>query len=299
MSEPEVAGQQPEILTCPRCGYCTPHRYNMKKHLLKTNPCKPLLLDMPREEIQSQFPFLVAKPLKGGPKQFSCTDCQNQFNTKQALVLHKKNNCKGYCQGLTAEQRFQKLEQENKVLRKQVEDLQTKSQAPPQMVVETNSHNTNCNNTVNNTVVINAFRKEDVTHLIEDQQFMATVVRRREKGMLELIKATYFDPNHPENRNVRVTNYKYPLIDTYDGKRWNKCEKAEILEDMLDNSCSHIDEHYEDNKYVLLEEFSDSLKNLVREFMARIKDRDQHKAFFNELKQRIHLLIINESKPGV
>lgn len=156
----------------------------------------------------------------------------------------------------------------------------------------------NCNNTNTNTTInIHAFGKEDISHLLENRQFMDTVLKRREKGVLELIKATYFDrDNHPENTNIRVTNYKMPYIDTYDGQRWLKCDKEDVLEDVLESSCSAIDDHYEDCKDDLLAKFSASFAELMHEFMERVKDREQHKAFFDALKQRIHLLIFNESK---
>lgn len=178
---PGMQEEEKETLTCPRCGYCTDRRSNMKKHLLKRIPCEPVLLDIDRQDIQAQSPHLLAKPLKGGPKTFTCTACKKQFNKKYGLSLHTKNHCRGDLNTeITITKRFQKLEHDYQVLQKKMEDLlvSKNEDTPKQMIVETNSHNTNCNNTVNNktvnnTVIINAFRKEDVTHLIEDQQFMA------------------------------------------------------------------------------------------------------------------------------
>lgn len=233
---------------------------------------------------------MFSKQYKCGVKAIPCSQCGKEFNTKQAMKLHMKKSCKPISLQNTQE-RLDLLEQENRALKEKLDTFLALCKAP---TVNTNCHNTN---TVVTNINIQAFRQEDITHLLENRQFMDTIVKRREKGVLELIKATYFDRDqHPENMNVRVTNYKMPYIDTYDGKRWLKCDKEDVLEDLLESSCSHIDEHYEDTKEVLLEAFSASFVELMHEFMERVKDRDQHTAFFDALKQRIHLLIINESK---
>lgn len=261
--------------------------WSFQKALEKTVLCDPNVDEVDLSGVISEYFKEIEKP-------YACDVCDKRFKSQSGYYSHKKRCAKA----------LSKKANEVEELREQVSmltDIVSKlSQAPSQTASSHQITNkTNChNNTIiqNNTIHVNAFSHEEVSHIIEDKTFMDTVLRRREKGLIELIKAIYFDrDNHPENNTVRVTNYRNGLIDTFNGKRWIKCDKSDVLEDMLDTSCSHIDEHYEDVKDVLINKFSRTFIELIREFMDRVKDRDQHTKFFEELKRRIHLLIVNES----
>lgn len=268
---------------CERCHYTTDRLANLKRHLTKTRICDEVYSNISREDILREY---------SKNKSYACKKCGKGFTTCQSRWRHQKS-CKTTQGNIMVPQDSQAVLEMIKGLQDEIMTLRQGNSS--------NSHNTNCNNVVTtNNIQINAFRQEDVRHLLEDRGFMDRVLKRREKGVLDLIRATYFDrKEHPENATVKLTNYKMPYIDTFDGQRWMKCEKEEVLEDMLDSSCTRLDDHYEDcwkDDDALLEEFSTTFKELIHEFMARVKDRDQYKAFFDALKKRIHLLIINESK---
>lgn len=277
-----------QMFECPRCGYKTNRRFCMKQHLERKNVCPSLNSDISLDEILRTNPQFKLKQYE---KSYVCMDCQACFTSQPGLSRHSTRYCKKRIESIR-ETEFRELKSQHDALQEQVKMLM-ENRYPVN-----NNNGTINNNTVHNTCIqINGFRNEDIDHILQDKKFMDTVLRRREKGVLEFIKKTYFDYEmHPENVNVRVTNYKLPYIDTYDGKRWLKCGKDDVLEDMLDTSCTHIDDHYENCKDALLDEFSASLKELIHEFMERVKDREEHKVFFDALKQRIHLLVVNESK---
>lgn len=269
---------------CRRCGFKTSYKPSLRNHLSKKTACVPVCPDQDIDRA-ALIKDLYHKDYREGCSE--CQHCGRKFNVKSSLYRHLKT-CKNVNSD-PSEERYELSEDRYNQLKAEI--LAELRQCASQTI-----HNNNCNNVINNTVVINAFGKERTEHLTENRAFMDRVLKCREKGVLDFIKALYFDrENHPENMTVKVTNYKLPYVDTFNGERWIKCDKSEVLENMLDSSCSHIDEHYEEIKQNLLGKFNETMIELIHSFMAQVKDREQHSKFFDELKRRIHLVIVNES----
>ena len=69
--------------SCQRCGYTTPIKCNLKKHLLASSSCSPSLSDIPVQQLlDSHFP-----PIS---KQFSCDHCHKKFSFLQGKYRHQK-----------------------------------------------------------------------------------------------------------------------------------------------------------------------------------------------------------------
>ena len=58
----------------------------------------------------------------------------------------------------------------------------------------------------------------------------------------KLIEKIYFNENHPENQNVKITNEKSKYGEIFDGTRFIKCAKNLIVKDMICVSIDIIDE---------------------------------------------------------
>lgn len=73
-----------QLLTCQRCGYETSRKYDLKKHLNRTVPCKAILQDIEREE-------LLAELNKIKIREYLCDICNKAFKTPQSKYIHKRS----------------------------------------------------------------------------------------------------------------------------------------------------------------------------------------------------------------
>lgn len=291
-----------ESFSCPRCGYTTMHRPNMKKHLERKRPCPASLEDISLEEISSIYPHLFQKHTN---KPFACEWCPARFTGRHALSRHRGH----FCQHKPSQTAQEAIQSEISELRQRLDELEqsasvtvnASSSAP---AVIANSHNTNCNNTQNTTnyvqnvqnqqnVQIFAFGRQSVDHLLEDTRFMNQCLKRREKGLAEFVQRLHYDADHPENHNVKATNPKSAYVKTFDGERWIWSDKEQVLNELLEEGCNGFDTHYEEHKDTLSEHLSETMMTLIDEFMNKLKDCEPHVQFAKELKQRIFLTLLN------
>lgn len=285
---------------CGRCGSGFLHKSSLKTHLLKANACVPLSSehDVDREELLRQ----MTKTPSSVQGRSECRFCHRKFNHRSSMYRHLTTcNAKWYDASQYDRMKAEilnELQKHGTLGIGGVSNVETASTSSSSGTVGTVGTTTNINITtnINNTVnIINAFGRENLYPLVNDAEFMDMILKRREKGVVDFVKAAYFDKNHPENMNVKVSNYKLPYVDTFDGKRWIKCDKTEVLQDLLSNSCDHIDGHYEDCRDQLIHKFRSDIVELIEEFISRVKDQDNHTKFFDDIKRRIHLMMINES----
>jgi hypothetical protein len=71
---------------------------------------------------------------------------------------------------------------------------------------QNNIENQTNNNTIN--IHINAFGKENTDYL--DDQAIVECIDRIFNSVPAILKRIHFDPDHPENHNIKITNKKLP-----------------------------------------------------------------------------------------
>jgi hypothetical protein len=111
--------------------------------------------------------------------------------------------------------------------------------------VNTNSYNTTNNTNIqnqfnnNNTININGFGKESTQYLTSD--FLAKqALRIGSQGAMECIKAIHFNPDHPENQNIRLLandDIDKSFVAVYDEDKWDIRDFACTVSDVLQHVC--------------------------------------------------------------
>lgn len=299
-SKPDNAHPSGQPFICSRCGYQTALRGLIKKHLERKTPCEPRLRNISPEEILLENPHFLSK-VSSTKKKYACPDCDATFTRSTALSRHCNHTCKMRSANRVTEleRQTETLARETEVLKHQVQVLLEEKTAGSggggTTQVTTNSHNTNCNNT-NTVIQICAFGNENVAHLLEDKNFMERCLRRRELGVVDYLKRLHFDPDYPQNNNLKVTNYKMPYVDQFDGTRWIKTEKDEILNDMLDGSCNSMDEHYHEYKDEMATRVTENMMRMITDFIDHLKDPENNPQMYQDLKKKIYLMMVNESR---
>jgi hypothetical protein len=95
-------------------------------------------------------------------------------------------------------------------------------------VLDNSSNNTITNNVTNNVTnhhnQLRALGEEDVAFLLSDDNFVSFVrgcIHDGLNGVCNFMVNKHFDPDHPENHNVRKFNRRSPFMEFFDGQDWS------------------------------------------------------------------------------
>ena len=289
---------------CHRCGYNTNKKSNIIQHLNRKKICKPILGDISIEEIKKHYNFEIKEMTQNvticypnvtncypnvtpmlpknekEDKKNECPFCFKLFSTRHGKSRHMKT-CK-------KKQETEELviSQNDKIMKmeKEIEELKKKS--------TTTNNITNNNNTINNNIHINNYGEENLKHL-RSKDFR-DIICSMYNAVPQLIEKIHFDPEHPENQNIKYTNKKFPYLKIMKDNKWQLVNKKYELFDLIDNKCYLLKEKYykilEKNKYNI-NEFQ---KNKIEEFMDKYNEDD--KRVMLDLIEKTELMLLNNSQ---
>jgi hypothetical protein len=257
-------------LKCPLCEYSTDRTYNFKRHVAtKHDSCEIVPqqninlpqqnINLPQQNINLPQQFInLPQQFINLPQQFinleenthdtpclsekySCELCSKSFGHKWVLDRHKKV-CKGVASSLecpTCGKKFAYLQSKHRHM-KICKGHSTVLTVPPpatQILSQTNNNNnyTSCsvnNGTVNNTVNINVncFGQENMDHITNAFKD-ARLHEFNGKGIFNLIKSVHFNPELPENHNIRKHDNKYCKV--FDDGEWMLRSLKSAISDLV------------------------------------------------------------------
>jgi hypothetical protein len=192
--------------TCERCHYTTHLRSDYKKHLQKQTSCP--------STFSNKDPSVILEGL-AHPKAFHCAHCEKSFGYPQSLARHEKN------------------------VHQNITITHTDSNHHNITENHSNSHNmTNCHNTVN--LHLNVFGKEELGHILNDEEFLTECVRNVSgQGLQNIVRSIWCNKNIPENHNVELKRERKPRLvnvfvdDAVSGKGWVEKLADEVIDDMI------------------------------------------------------------------
>ena len=234
-----------KIIQCERCGTEFKNLRNLRCHFDRKNTCKPLLKDISIEELKEKY-----KVKKGC---YKCENCGKEFKTSSGKCKHKK---KCLVNPVIIEKKtISKLETEldkevskRRELEKQVEQLLLEKtqlqEANAKLVVNGNNNNSNLTTIGRdqNIIVINNFGEENIEYLLKDENFIKKCIESPINSIHKYLDNVHFNKEHPENRNIKMTNLLGPYMDYIKEGKWNKIEKDVLIPKIIDKSIDTIDE---------------------------------------------------------
>ena len=314
---------------CFRCGYFTIHRNSMKNHLNRKNICTPTDDDVDIEEIKKYYGFenclkplqITPNSLQITPKSLQITPTDSLQNNSKSLQnpskftpnnskkLHFENSqptCE-YClrtysrkDNLTKHLKTCKKKKEVEILaiiqnekiikmEKEIEELKNLKIQTQNNTTNNITNNNNINNSKN--IYINNYGNEDLKHL-RNKDF-AKLLDGIYNAVPKLIEKIHFDPEHPENQNIKYTNKRSPYLKVIKDNKWQFVSKKEELLDLIDNKCFMLKEKYynilEKKKYNITEKQRDK----IEEFMEKYHEDDKKMTL--DLIERTELMLLNNS----
>lgn len=172
---------------CPRCGYSTPKKGNIRDHYKRKRPCKIV-----NKNVSLEYCLNLLDNIES--KTDIVSELEEQVNFLKEQLVKQENEFKKQIE--TEKEEKQKLLDINKELSKKAGN----------------------NNTVNNiTININAFKDTDYTHITNE------IIKclETEKGNVpmfeEMVKKLHFNKDFPENHNIYKPNVREDRILTFNG----------------------------------------------------------------------------------
>lgn len=209
---------------CERCGYTPLQKCDLVRHLKKKVECPSLLGNVSRDEL-----LMTVTKKQMSIRKYECTICDSTFASRQARHYHMKK-----CQGHPSKELIT-LHDKVVNMEKELASIKTSS---VNNINTTNNNACSINNgtVINQNIQINGLGKEDIRYITEDpkfREFMTECIRGKVCGLMDYMVKKHFDPNHPENHNVRKLNKKEDFMEVFDGKKWRTQFSDEILEDVF------------------------------------------------------------------
>ena len=316
---------------CFRCGYNTKFKSSLINHLNRKNVCKSTDEDIEIEEIRKYYGFVNNQnhienmhlnntqttpkmhpnstfwenevspkqhlnDTQTTPKQHlnntqmtpklcsrECKYCKKVFSRKSGLTKHLNIcNMKKEVETLTITQTDKIMKME-----KEIEELKN-------FKIQTQNNTTNnINNTTNsnNNIIINNYGNENIDHI--SKKYLLNLFSKTYSAVPRLIEKIHFDPEHPENQNIKLSNKKLPYIKIKKNDKWQFVDRKTEIINLIDAMCFILSENYQNMNLKGKNNLNERQKNVIEKYLEKYRNDD--KKLLTELENIVDLTLINNS----
>ena len=215
-----------------------------------------------------------------------CSICQKNFSYLSNLCRHRTKCRENQAKEIEKQTPKVDLQKENEELRKENELLKKEKNATINNITKVGKQT---NIKTQNNIIINCFGNENLTHLTD--KVVISCMNHIYGSIPLLIEKIHFDPAHPENHNVKITNTKLPHAKIMNSKKeWQVVNKKDTIHTMVENGYNMLDEHFQEKSHKLEE----MKQRHFRDFQAKYEDGD--KDTMKNIKEKVEFLVIHNSR---
>jgi hypothetical protein len=238
--------------------------------------------------------------------RYECSECGKKYSIRQSLHAHVKlKSCvvavveiapssKDEIQHQPSvkeivdemKQAFDKERQEMKLAFEETMKEQINKILEKHAGTSTNCNNTNIEKQQNITININSFGNENTDYL--DDKSILACISHVYKSIPSILEKRHFDPNHPENHNIKITNKKLPYASVMgNNQKWKTVDRKDAIETMVLNGYNILDEKYAENK----DKFSSKKQDNFEGFQSKFESED--KEMMKQIKTEVDMMVLN------
>ena len=224
--------------------------------------------------------------------RYECSSCGKKYSIRQSLHAHKKT-CVSVAPETQDNQHEKQINEMKQAFEKERQEMKLAFHEQINKILEKNAGTTN--NTTNNssnietqniTININAFGNEN-TDYIDDKAILACIGRVY-KSIPSLLEKIYFDPKHPENHNIKITNKKLPYASVMgNNQKWKTVDRKDAIETMMLNGYNFLDEKYTENKNKMPAAKQQNFEGFQSKFETEDKD------LMKQIKTEVDMMVLN------
>lgn len=315
---------------CKKCNKVFHHYGNYNYHVMRIFPCdvkkelvnynKKTKKEIIAEENSYNNDDSIIEEITANTEEneevseLICMYCKKTFSRKDVCKRHEKYNCKN-------KKIFEK-ERENKKL---INELKKTKQTIINNFQTVNNYQQNIQNNIQQNfngftseIPINPFGKEDISFLTHG--IMKNILKNPDNGIAQLIRLIHFNPEIPQNQNVRLKNKKEPYLNVFNGKNWELRDKDDTIQDLIISKKEIADDYFEnlltqqdvsiiqkqDNiinaltqkKYETYTEAIDDYLNtiILDEDSSKKIIMNKYKRLYDKLYKQINLILLNNTQ---
>ena len=155
------------------------------------------------------------------------------------------------------------LQHENEKLKYKLEIAQLKEK------IANTTKVTNNYKTINNIITINAFGEEKIDYITDEKKIK--YCKENYKCLKTYLNDVHFNPNHPENHNIKLQNKKEKMCLIMENNKWNHIPKDMLYLKMKMAAYDALKETY--NKYK--SKFDPRKQSRFEEFVKKYEEEDK------------------------
>lgn len=210
-------------------------------------------------------------------KMYICT-CGKSYTQRQNMYRHRKVCNTGERETVITDPVVIANER-IKMLEKQIEDL----------ILAQNHHTVNNNIGTQVNITINAFGKENLDYITQNQ--CLKIVNQVFNSVPAAAQIVFFNPDHPENHNIKIPNKKEPYaMIMKDDSTWEMTDRKKAIEKMTQKSYSVVESSFEK----VQEQITESKKTNFLTFVERMND--QEPGLWRKFQQELEMKIIGATR---
>ena len=282
------------IYSCEYCNFDTKNKYDYSRHLktqkhkYRTQHFEDLgdgnviyqknaLKEQKRPKMTQNDPKMTQNDPKMNQKKHYCRYCNREFSTKAHMRRHEIHRCKSdrsINYELKIERMRKQFEREKNKLYKQIDKLIDKA------------GDTTINNT--NNIQLNNFGEEDTSYITD--KILEKLITYPATMISNLLELTHFHKDHPENKNLKITNKKDKYIKVYKDHKWKLDKKDIVIDNIVNNKFDTLETFY-------IEKGKNSIKSYQKKRFEKYQDDIDcnNKDTINKLTDDINLTILNNT----
>ena len=269
---------------CSTCNVSLSCEKSLKRHCLSVKHIKRLDENVTHSCICGRS-FTLLTNLSRHRKK--CIQYKERNSNPTHVETLLKENCKMRERLDNQDKEIERKNQEMDELRKKVEMLLERTSANQTNNTTNNIQTLNSiGNQTHNVIVVNSFGNENIDHLT-DKIICKLIQTAPFTCIPQLVEKIHFDPEHPENHNIKITNKKMNYAEIVKDNKWVTANKKKVIDDVIQKSYNILDETYTDNK--------DSLSEKRQERFENFQDKYEgdNEELLRNIKNDVDLILIN------
>jgi uncharacterized C2H2 Zn-finger protein len=265
-----------DMFRCINCGNKYKYKSDYIRHINKKISCDTIKNDI----------SLTDDDISLIKTNYQCINCDKYYSTKYSLERHVNHFCKGVVLNDPNKLKEIILELKNELIEEKNKNKVSNMQSTGNVEINGNNNtatNTTNSNNITNNILINAYGKEDISHITDNDY--KTLFTKCNSLIPMLIEMIHYNKDKPENTNVYISNIKSPHAYVYDGNKWILRNKSELIDDIYDNKCIIVIDKFDDMKKILN-------KNTIELFNKFIEKHDTNN-MRKTASDKIELILYN------